>query len=120
MLTGRPTAGGRFHLIAGDGSACYAILRAPVELSPCAGLELGSMAATGFGVRSNGSGSALWVAPLAEAAAALPIGRSFAVRLDLGVLVPVERPAFVLSAAGTVYTAAAVVGRATLGVELRF
>jgi hypothetical protein len=119
-LANRPTAGGAFRLIAGDASACYAVLRAPLELSPCAGLELGSMAATGFGVRSDGSGSALWIAPVAEAAATLPVGQHFAARLDLGVLFPVERPPFVLSAAGTVYTAGAVVGRATLGLELRF
>ena len=37
------------HLVAGDGRACWALLRAPVELSPCLGIELGSMAATGFG-----------------------------------------------------------------------
>lgn len=119
-LANRPTAGADVRLIAGAGSACYAVLRAPFELSPCVGLEVGSMAATGFGVRWPGGGSALWIAPLAQAAAALPIGQHFAVRLDLGVLVPVERPPFVLAGAGTVYTAAALVGRATLGVELRF
>jgi hypothetical protein len=119
-LTDRPTAGGNFRLIAGDGSACYAVLRAPLELSPCAGLEVGSMEATGFGVRTKESGSALWIAPLAAAAVGLPVGQHFAVRLDLAVLVPVERPPFVLTAAGTVYTAGLVVGRATLGLELRF
>ncbi len=119
-LAGRPTAGGDFHLVAGDGSACYAVLRAPVELAPCAGLEVGKMTGTGFGVRSNGSGSALWIAPLAGAAAGLPIGQRFAARLDLAVLVPALRPPFVLASAGTVYTAGAVAGRATIGLELRF
>lgn len=119
-LASRPTAGGDFRLIAGDARACYAVLRAPLEISPCAGLEVGSMTATGFGVRSDGSGSALWIAPLAEAGVALPIGAHFAARLDLGVLVPLERPPFVLAAAGTVYTAGAVVGRAAVGVEVRF
>ncbi len=119
-LASRPTAGGKIELVAGDGSACWALLRAPVELSPCLGLEVGSMSAVGFGVRSNGSGSALWIAPLAEAAAALPFGRRFAARIDLGVLVPAERPPFVLQGVGTVYTAGPVVGRATVGLEVRF
>jgi hypothetical protein len=119
-LVGRTTAGGRIALVAGDASGCWALLRAPVEVSPCLGLELGSMSATGFGVRSNGNGSALWIAPVAEAATALPIGKHFAARVDLGVLVPAERPPFVLRGAGTVYTAGPVVGRATLGLEARF
>jgi hypothetical protein len=119
-LPRRPLAGGRIHLVAADGSACWALLRAPLEISPCLGLEVGSMVATGFGVRSDGSGAALWIAPSAEALAALPVGRRFAARLDLGVLVPAERPPFVITSAGTVYRAGPVVGRAALGLEIRF
>ena len=119
-LASRPTAGGRVRLVAGDGSACWALLRAPVEILPCLGLEVGSMSATGFGVRSDSSGSALWIAPVAEAVAALPLGKRFAARLDLGVLVPAERPSFLLNGAGTVYTAGTVAGRAALGLEVRF
>jgi hypothetical protein len=119
-LTARPTAGGKIQLVAGDATACWALLRAPLEVSPCLGLELGSMSATGFGVKANSDGSALWVAPALEASAALPIGRHFAARLDVGLLVPALRPPFVLQGAGTVYTAGPVVGRATLGLEARF
>ncbi len=78
------------------------------------------MSADGFGVRSPGAGSALWIAPLAEAALALPLGRLFALRLDVGVLAPVERPPFVLENVGPVFGASAVVGRAALGAEVRF
>ena len=119
-LPSQPTAGGRVSLVAGDASACWAVLRAPVEVLPCLGLELGSMSATGFGVLSNGSGSALWIAPVAEAALALPIGERFAARLDLGVLVPAERPPWGGGGGGAVYTAGPVVGRAALGLEVRF
>jgi hypothetical protein len=101
----------------GDASACYAVLRAPVELAPCLGLEVGSMAVE---VRTGGSGSALWLAPLAAAMAGVPVGQRFTARFDLGVLVPVERPRFVLAGGPTVYTAAPVAGRATLGIEVRF
>jgi hypothetical protein len=117
-----PAAGGHVHLLAGAASGCWAALRAPVELSPCLGVEVGSMGATGFGVSAPGSGSALWVAPLAQAAAALPFAGRFAARLDLAALVPVLRPPFVLTGTGPapVYTAGPVVGRATLGLEARF
>jgi hypothetical protein len=120
LLATEPTVGGRFRLVAGDASACYAVLRAPVELAPCLGLEVGRMTGTGVDVQSSGSGSTPWVAPLAAVLAALPVGERFAARLDLGVLVPVERPPFVLSGERTVYTAGPVAGRATLGIEVRF
>jgi hypothetical protein len=120
MLATEATVGGRFRLVAGDASACYAVLTAPVEIAPCLGLEVGSMTGAGVEVRSSGSGSALWVAPLAAAMAALPVGQRFAARFDLGVLVPVERPPFVLSGERTVYTAGPIAGRATLGIEVRF
>ncbi len=94
--------------------------RARGGLGPCAGVEVGSMSADGFGVRSPGSGSVLWVAPVVEATAALPIGAHFALRLAVGVLAPVERPPFVLENVGTVFGASAVVGRAALGAEVRF
>ncbi len=119
-IASQPTVGGRFRLVAGDASACYAVLRAPVELAPCLGLEVGSMAGAGVEVRSSGSGSALWIAPLAAAMAALPVGQRFAARFDLGMLGPVERPPFVLSGERTVYTAGPIAGRATLGIEVRF
>jgi hypothetical protein len=57
---------------------------------------------------------------MAAAAAALPFGKRFAARLDLAVLVPAERHPFVLTGVGTVYTAGPVVGRAALGLEIRF
>jgi hypothetical protein len=125
-LSARPGVGGDFRLVAGDARACFAVLVSPIELGPCAGLEVGSMSASGFGVRSPGSGSALWIAPLVEATAALPIvrfgggGAFFAVRLDVGVLAPIERPPFVLENVGPVFGASAAVGRVALGAEVHF
>jgi hypothetical protein len=119
-LAGRPALGGRAHLLAGAASGCWAALQTPVELSPCLGLEAGSMGATGFGASSDESGSAPWIAPFAQAAAAFPFAGRFAARLDLSLAVPALRPPFVLNGAGTVYTAAPVAGRAALGLEARF
>jgi hypothetical protein len=119
-LASRPAVGGDFRLLAGDARACFAVLVSPIALGPCAGVEVGSMSADGFGVRSPGSGSVLWVAPLVEATAALPIGRYFAIRLDVGVLAPIERPPFVLENVGPVFGASAAVGRVALGAEVHF
>ena len=119
-LPSQPAVGGHFRLVAADASACYALLRVPLELAPCLGIEAGSMSAAGFGVPSPTSGSAPWIAPWAEALAALPLAEPVWVRLGLGVLVPTVRPPFFLASQGTVYTAGPVAGRATLGVEVRF
>lgn len=78
------------------------------------------MSASGFGVRSPRAGAALWIAPLAEASAAVPIGRRFALRLDLGALAPLLRPTFVLERLGAVHGASTLVGRAVLAAEARF
>jgi hypothetical protein len=119
-LATRPTAGGDVGLVSVDARACYAALLAPIELAPCAGFEAGSMEASGFGVKSPRSGAALWIAPLAEASAAVPLDRRFALRLDLGALAPLRRPTFVLERVGSVHRASALVGRAVLAVEARF
>jgi len=120
-LAAHPSEGGRVRLATGEATGCYALLRnRALELSPCLGLELGSMAASSFGAESNGSGSALWVAPLAEVEAAVPIGRYVAAWLGLAAIVPALRPPFVFDPSGTVFTAGPVVGRATVGLELRF
>ena len=119
-LAARPTTGGELRLVAGDARACYAFPIQRLELGPCAGLELGRMSADGFGVRHPGSGSALWIAPLIGATAALSLLPRLALRLDLAALAPVERPPFVLESVGDVFGASRVVGRASLGVEGRF
>lgn len=119
-VTTRPTAGGDVSLFAVDARACYVALLAPIEIAPCAGLSIGRMVADGFGVKSPGTGAALWIAPLVEASTALPIGRRFALRIDLGALAPVRRPTFVLERIGSVHRASAFVGLAVLAAEARF
>jgi hypothetical protein len=119
-LPSRPTAGGTIRLAAADASACYALFRSIVELSPCLGIEVGSMGGTGFGIRTGESGASPWVAPHLGGAVTVPASRRVAAWLGVDALAPVLRPPFVLTGAGTAFTAARVVGRASLGLEARF
>jgi hypothetical protein len=119
-VAARPAAGGEFRLVTGDARACYAFPIQRLELGPCVGLSLGRMSADGFGVRHPGSGSALWIAPLIGATAALSLLPRLALRLDLAALAPLERPPFVLDSVGDVFGASRGVGRASQGVEGRF
>jgi len=119
-LAERPSVGGDVGLVAGSAGACWSFLRrGPFELGPCLAFELGRLHADGFGATSQGSGSALWSAlqggglftwsPVARVAALA--------RLDAAV--PFARPTFVIDGLGAVYRSGEVVGRATLGVEVR-
>ncbi len=78
------------------------------------------MSATGFGVRDPGAGAGLWLAPFVEGSAALLLGRSAALRLDVGALFPSRRPTYVLENVGAVHRASPVGGRAEIAVEARF
>lgn len=113
-------ASGQFRLGVGEGRVCYRALARPVEVAPCLGFEIGQISAEGLGVKSPGTGKSLWIAPLVEGTVALPIDTHFAIRLDLGVAVPARRPVFVFSSGTTVYQSRPVVGRSTLGAEVRF
>jgi len=115
-----PGAGGDVGLVAGSADVCWSFLRpGQLELGPCLAFELGSLHADGFGVTSQGSGSALWSALKAGGLLAWsPVSRFAGVlRLDAGV--PFARPTFTIEGLGPVFQSAVVVGRATLGVEVR-
>jgi hypothetical protein len=118
----QPSAGGDVGLVAGSAGACWSFLpRGKLELGPCLSFELGRLHADGFGGTTQGSGSALW--------SALQGGGLFAwspvswlagvVRLDAAV--PFARPTFVIEGlAAPVFRPSPVVGRATVGAEVRF
>jgi hypothetical protein len=115
------SAGGEVGLAVGSADACWSFLRAAqIELGPCLGFELGSLHADGFGASSTSSGSALWSAIQGGGLLAWsPVSRVAALfRLDAAV--PFARPTFVIDGLGSVYRSSPVVGRATLGVEVRF
>jgi hypothetical protein len=66
-----------------------------VEARPCAGTELGQIAAQRQ-VRGGARDSALWSAVLVEARLLWPANRSWAFELELGLSIPLTRYDFVL------------------------
>ena len=85
----------------------------------CAGVEAGVMHATGFGVDHPGAGSEPWIAPVVGLRARVPIGDRFAMTAGGDVLVPLDRPEFLVPGVGDVYRPPAVTGRLLGGVEIR-
>ena len=112
--------GGTFELFGADASGCYEVLLGVFELGPCLGVELGALKGTGFGVNKQTPALAFWAAPSVGGAFAWRIGSSFALRLELAALFPLQRPEFVLDGVGVVHRPAAVLGRGGLGAEIRF
>jgi hypothetical protein len=128
-LPERPTAGGRFTLLAGALSVCRTLLswHAPgpdgerhLALAGCGGLELGRMSATGYGVNTPGEGGTLWLAPRAGIDLAFAVAPPLALRLGVAAEAPIPRGRFVLERLGPVHMPSAVVGRVGLGAELDF
>lgn len=114
--------GGDFRLLVGAVRACRTWrLGEGAELGPCVAFEGGAMNGEGVGVRAPGSGAAPWLAVRAGALGAGRLGNTpiwLTVTLD-GAL-PLTRYRFALDAVGIVHHEKAVVGRASLGAEVRF
>jgi hypothetical protein len=110
----------RANLVAGTAGACRSLVARPIELAPCAAVEIGRVHGESFGVTSPGEATALWIA--ARGGGALfwaPIdGAGLALRLDA--VVPLVAPRLVLGGVGAVHEPSPVAARGSLGVELRF
>jgi hypothetical protein len=121
-----PTGGQvRVSLWALRPTGCARLWGTRVALSLCAGLELGQASGRGVGLVENTRHTAPWLAATAAPRIAISLTRNFALNFELGAAVPFRVMRFVSLDAqgrttGTVYTAAPISGRATLGGELRF
>lgn len=119
-----PTAGGDVRILTGDLGVCAALLESPLELAPCAAVEVGQIRARGFGVSETGEGSRVWAAfKVGGALVWRPLPAplddiGLTARLDL--VLPLTRPQFVLEGFGEVHRPAAGSGRGALGLEVRF
>jgi hypothetical protein len=131
--TALPSLGTNIHLLAGGLRGCFLPLRGSVEAGGCAGLELGDLRGQGFGALPNrqqvfhpANGGGPWVAPTLSGRASWRIARSFALVLDVGLVVPLERDAFQFqfdnpnAAPVGLHQAGPVEGRAAIGPEVRF
>jgi hypothetical protein len=114
--------GGDVSLATGGLRLCYEGWRPDrFTLGACAGMDLGAAMATGFGVRSPGSGKALWAAPSLGARGSYRMVGPVDAVASLEALVPLVRDRFVLSSPpGEVHRLPAATGRLELGLRVAF
>lgn len=117
-----PTAGAELWLAGGSLSGCFeraldGDARGP-SAALCAFFEAAAMRAASFGVTSPDRAVAPWIAPGAQLLVRWPFTRRAALRLDLGLAIPVVELSFNIEGLGLVHRIDAVSGRGGLGVEL--
>ena len=131
-LAALPSAGSDVGLLAGEIGLCSALLQKPVEMAPCAAVEIGQLFAKGFGVSDPRRGASVWVALKGGGALVWrPFEKKYkhkynnpldhlgiAARIEL--VVPLVRPRFIIEGIGPVHSPAALAGRGSLGIEISF
>ena len=134
LLEDRPQAGATFQRVVGIARFCRDIVpffdgpfprrEWELDLSGCAGLELGSMSGEGFGVSDPQRGEVFWAAPRLDVRAGIGLAGPLSLGLDVGVAFPVDPRRFVITGGdGTVlvvHTPAPAAGRLGLVAELNF
>ncbi len=113
--------GARFQLLDAGARTCLSF-GDTFQVGPCAAFELGSLRGESFDVTRPSSGSALNAEALLGGLGTLSLDKSglFRVRALLEIGADVDRPEFVLDGVGFVHQPAPIVGRGTVGAELRF
>jgi hypothetical protein len=117
--------GSHLHLYEVAGRGCFRWMFSRVEVGPCLGGGLAYMSSDGFNESQPFQNWATWGLVRADVLAAWRIAGPFAVRTSLGLGVPLARPSIYInepqgSQIVDLYDVPAVVGRATLGLEVRF
>lgn len=126
-LDARPDAGGDIEQWTAGAQGCLSVWSAgapprlgSILLRSCAAFDAGQLRAQGFGVDAPGSGTALWLAPEAGVALDVHLLSWLLLDLEVGLAVPILRPAFVLNNVGDVHQPGPVGGRLGLGVQAVF
>jgi hypothetical protein len=113
-------AGVRLRPVSALFTPCYApFVTGHLRLGPCARAEVGWLHAQARGVSNGRSVNSAWLACGAELASWLVLGEHFEARLGAGVLVPIERPNFLLTGIGRVFEPGVAL-RTELAALLRF
>jgi hypothetical protein len=121
-LAGRPTEGGDFRLLTAAARACIGLVAGAFEVGPCAGPEIDTLQASGFGSSSPSDGSATWAAFALSALGGWRVAGPLYATLRVDGVVPLARPEFVVQTPGAdllVHRPAPAL-RAALGAEVRF
>lgn len=120
----QPAAGAELGLALGSVSLCSRALGSESTALTgflCGGWELGRLEGSGTGVPEPRRGSAFWTAPRLDAQLSWgPLAGPVRLAAQLGVAAPLKRDDFFLRDLGSVHRPPAVVGRAGLGLEVRF
>ncbi len=117
-----PGAYGVFNYSGGVAGACRLFPRDRIELGACVDVEGGVLSARGYKFSEELSGRAIWLGLGPAAYVAIRAGR-FSVPVRAALVVPITRPEFVFNYGadtGSVFRAAPLSGRLTVGLELQF
>lgn len=113
-------AGADLRLFVAGARGCASIVRAPIDVAPCAGADVNVVTAHGFGAPANYDTSAAWASAAGGAIVRIPIRHWIAVRAQLDAIVPLSRPTFVVEGEGAIHRSAAIGARGGIGAELLF
>ncbi len=117
----RAGVGGHFSLAAGGATACRDLAAGRVAaVGVCAGVEVGAVTGTSYGVALPETVRAPWAAATAGGIGTLRLGSRIALRLQAVAVIPVLRPDYQLENIGTVHRLPAVGFRGLLGIEVHF
>ena len=119
-LAGAPGVGGRFSMTTASARGCYAVLARRLELSPCFGVSVARVEASGFGAEVTTTSDGVFVAPSLGGLAYFKVAGPFGVRMMIEGLAPLSRPSFVIVRGGTVDRPSALIARASIGPEVSF
>jgi hypothetical protein len=113
-------AGAEIGFVRGTLTGCYRAPWTPGLLGACAGFELGSVSAAGFGVENDDPGSALWSAGVLAGVLRVNVAGPFAVSGGAELLVPFRSVEIVVRPEPPLHETYWVTGRFWLGAELVF
>ena len=92
----QPSSGARVTFTGGRASACWSITSTRVRLPLCGGVELGQVAAEGFGLASEATPRSLWAAVTPHVRPTLRATRWLGLGLDIQAPVALSRPRFAI------------------------
>ena len=120
FLAGSNAVGGDFDFFNVGLAGCPELSVADADVGLCVGMELGRMAAEGFGVDTPERQAVLWSALPLGLSAGWRFYRPFGLRLDLGAAVPLSRPRWLLEDIGDVDRPGVVAARGFFAIESVF
>ncbi|MCH9681927.1 MAG: hypothetical protein K0V04_10875 [Deltaproteobacteria bacterium] len=118
-LDDQPSLGGDVRLAVGHVRGCARLGRGPWELPLCAGAEAGVLHGQGVGIDEPRRDRLPWLAAVGDVGLSWSPVRRFALRTQLGAVVPIIRHSFGVGGLGTVHEPAAAGLRAAVAAELR-